>query len=152
MNHEELVENWIERQPDYQLAITEAPVSVDSARSDKSIDIVIIEDYDPPLEKINRSAIESANSLNPRKTDKMEAVLAHAPDPLRVRVFEVKAGQITFKSIGQSLSYSELLPDSYRDTRSIEVIEKGIIYLESDLFIERAAEALGISLHQFTFD
>jgi len=150
MNHEELVDRWIEQQPDHQWVITEVPVSVNTAQTNKSIDMVLVEDYNPPIGKIGKTAIDSANSLNPQKTDRMEAVLLHAPDPLYVRIFEAKTGKISFKSIGQCLSYAKLLPDFYQDTRTIEVIEKGIVYQKSDRFVEQAAKQLGISLYNFS--
>lgn len=149
MNHTDLVNSWIDQQPDHEWVITEAPVSTDSARTNKSIDMVLIENYNPPLGEVYNTAMESAGSINPQKIDKMEAVLAHAPDPLDVRVLEAKPGKITFRAIGQCLSYSELFPKFYQSIRTINVVERGIVYQESDEFVEEAAEELGIRLHKF---
>jgi len=150
MDHEKLVDSWIDQQPDHQWIITEAPVSVDSAQSNKSIDMIILEDYVPPLGRINTTAIESSNSINPTKVDRMVAVLSHAPNPLHVRIFEAKTGKISFKSIGQCLSYAELFPSCYRDIKRIKVVERGIVYQDSDPFVEEAAKELDISLHKFS--
>lgn len=149
MDHEELVDNWIEQQPNHQWVITEVPVSVDKARANKSIDMVLIEDYQPPLGQIYNRAIDSAGSINPQKTDVMKSVLSHAPDPLHVRIFEAKTGRISFKAIGQCLSYAELFPKSYQDIRTIKVVENGIVYQDSDPFVEEAAKELEISLHKY---
>jgi len=150
MDHDKLVENWINQQPDYQWIITEAPVSVDSAQANKSIDMVIVEDYEPPLGEIHNTAIDSAQSINPQKIDRMRAVLSHAPEPLYVRIFEAKTGKITFKAIGQCLSYAKLFPTFYQNIRNITVIEIGIVYEEADPFVEKAAKELEISLHKIS--
>jgi len=148
-SEQNIIDEWAKSAYPNEWYLTEVPISTVESNSIKKADILVVTNsYPITLNEFVTNSIQRSNSLNTSGEDRVRTLFSQLKEnAINVRIFEAKK-KLNFKSIGQILSYSELLPAYYGEEIDINVVEKGIIFAEGDPFCRSVAEKYNIQLSQ----